>query len=146
MRIKDHWEKAARLEASRAKGLNGRDDYELIIWSCIQGGAQLASVILHARGITDENQDQIHSNIRRLFIEDNQDHDHPDSPELNQELPHHITEMLAVLKSIEDLGPRFVRGIEPIKPEVVKSCLDAYDKVKALAKKALQAREELNAR
>lgn len=130
MHAKEHWEKAARLEASRANGLNDSDDYELIIWSCIQGGGQLANVVLHGRGITDDHQDQIHSDI----------------PELKQELPHDITEILAVLKSIENLGPRFVRGIEPIKPEVVKSCLDAYDKVKALAKKSLQAREELDAR
>ena len=127
MRAEQHWEKAARLEASRAKGLNDRDDYELIIWSCIQGGAQLANVILHGRGVTDENQDQIHSNI----------------PELKQGLPRDIAEILVVLKSIEALGPRFVRGIEPIKPEVVRSCLDAYKKVKALAKKALQAQPEL---
>lgn len=127
MRSEQHWEKAARLEASRAKGLNDRDDYELIIWSCIQGGAHLANVILHGRRVTDENQDQIHSNI----------------PELKQGLPRDIAETLLVLKSIEDLGPRFVRGIEPIKPEVVRSCLDAYQKVKALAKKALEAQPEL---
>lgn len=121
MRAIEHWEKAARLEASRTKGLDERDDYELIIWSCIQGGGQLANVILHNRGITGENQDQIHSDV----------------PEMKRDLPHDITEFLAVLKSIESLGPRFVRGNEPIKPEVLKSCLDAYDKVKALAKKSL---------
>lgn len=130
MRAEEHWAKAARLEASRAKGLNDRDDYELVIWSCIQGGAQLANVILHGRGITSDNQDQIHSDI----------------PELKRELPRDITEILAVLKSTEDLGPRFVRGIEPIEPEVVRNCVDAYEKVKALAKQALQTRDERKAR
>ena len=130
MRAEEHWEKAACLEASRAKGMNDRNDYELVIWSCIQGGAHLANVILHGRGITGDNQDQIHS----------------DTPEMKQELPRDITEILAVLKSIENFGPRFVRGIEPIKPEVVRSCLDAYEKVKALAKKSLREHEELNAR
>ena len=130
MRAKEHWDKAARLEASRSSGLNDRDDYELIIWSCIQGGAQLANAILCARGITRDDEDQIHSDL----------------PELKRELPPDVREILAVLKSIENLGPRFVRGIEPMKPGVLKGCLDAYDKVKAMAQQALQARETRNAR
>src|SRR5688572_12317609 len=116
MRANEHWEKAARLEAAGAAGLNEKDDYELIIWSCLQGGAQLANAILCARGISSPEEDQIHSDL----------------PEIKRELPPDVVEMLATLKSIERLGPRFVRGIEPIAPEVVKDCLAAYAKVKAM--------------
>ena len=129
MRAEEHWAKAARLEASRAKDLGDRDDYELIIWSCIQGGAHLASVILHSRGLTGDNEDQIHSDI----------------PELTRELPPDVSRILAVLKSIENLGPRFVRGMEPIDPEIVRSCLAAYQAVKALAQQALKRPQGLKA-
>jgi hypothetical protein len=130
MRAKEHWEKAARLEASGAAGLDGDDDYELIIWSCVQGGAQLANAILCARGITADDEDQIHSDL----------------PELKRELPPDVKEMLALLKSIENLGPRFVRGIEPMQPGVVKNCLEAYARIKAMAQQSLQVQEKTNAR
>jgi len=32
-----------------------------------------------------------------------------------------------VLKSIETLGPRFIRGIEPIDRRIVKTCLESYE-------------------
>ena len=124
MRIEHHWSKAERLESTRTANLDSLlDDYELVIWSCIQGGAQLANVILHARGITAEQEDQVHS----------------DTPELNRQLPRDVAEILAVLKSIEELGPKFVRGIEPVKSELLRGCLDAYEKVKNFAARSLEA-------
>jgi hypothetical protein len=117
MRIQDHWAKAMRLEATRTAKLDKHDDYELVIWTCIHGGAHLANVALHKLGITEDSFDLIHSNI----------------PELNRTLPAEAAGMLATLKSIEDLGPRFVRGSERIKPQDVDSCLSAYSKVKAFA-------------
>ena len=120
MRAEEHWDKAARLEGSR-KRLDDRDDYEMIIWSCIHGGAQLANVFLHRRGVTAEGEDQIHTDV----------------PVLRQELPRDVADFFAVLKSIEKLGPRFIRGFEPTDPAVVKGCLDAYEKLKALAKQSL---------
>lgn len=122
MRIEDHWAKARRLEATRNKKLNTRDDYEIVIWSCIHGGAHLVNVALHRLGVTEESFDLIHSDI----------------PELNRPVPPDAAAMLATLKSIETLGPRFVRGIEPPDPAAVKACLAAYDKVKAFAAKLLR--------
>lgn len=121
MRIEDHWSKAGRLEATRTTKLSQHDDYEMVIWSCIHGGAHLANVALHKLGVTEETFDLIHSNI----------------PELNRTVPQDVAGMLAILKSIEDLGPRFVRGIEPIDPEEVESCLNAYSRVKAFAEKLI---------
>jgi hypothetical protein len=121
MRAEEHWDKAARLEASRKRGLNHQDDYEIIIWSCIHGGAQLANVFLHRHGITPDSQDQIHTDV----------------PELKQELPPHVVDFLGVLKSIEDLGPRFIRGFEPMESSVVTGCLESYEKLKTLAKQTL---------
>lgn len=121
MRAEEHWAKARRLEATRTAKLNDKDDYEITIWSCIQGGAQLANVVLHKAGVTEETFDLIHS----------------DMPELNREVPPAVAEMLAILKSIEDFGPRFVRGIEPIDPHAVRNCLAAYGKVRAYAEKLI---------
>jgi len=121
MRTQDHWSKAMRLEATRTAKLNKHDDYELVIWTCIHGGAHLANVALHKLGITEESFDLIHSNI----------------PGLNRTVPPDAAGMLATLKSIEDLGPRFVRGPEPIKPQDVESCLSAYSRVKAFAEKLM---------
>lgn len=117
MRIEDHWTKAARLEGTRRGKLDTRDDYEIVIWSCIHGGAHLANVALHRLGVTEESFDLIHSDI----------------PEMNRALPPDAAAMLATLKSIETLGPRFVRGIEPPDASAVAACLAAYDKVKAFA-------------
>lgn len=120
MRIEDHWNKAMRLEATRKRKLDTTDDYEIVIWSCIHGGAHLANIALHSLGVTDEGFDLIHSNI----------------PEHNLRGPAGVAEMLAILKSIEDLGPRFVRGIEPLDVKAVQACLSAYDKVKGFAEAA----------
>ena len=121
MRAEEHWAKANRLEETRTTKLSEKDDYEVVIWSCIHGGAHLANVALHKLGITNDTFDLIHSNI----------------PELNRELPSDVAEMLVTLKSIEDCGPRFVRGIEPFDPQAVGNCLAAYGKVKAYAEKLI---------
>jgi hypothetical protein len=122
MRIEDHWNKALRLEATRKRKLDRQEDYEIVIWSCIHGGAHLANIALHKLGVTDESFDLIHSNI----------------PEHDLKGPAPVAEMLATLKSIEDLGPRFVRGIEPFDIKAVDACLAAYDKVKGYAEAALK--------
>lgn len=121
MRIAEHWSKAQRLEASRTTKLSKLDDYEIVIWSCIHGGAHLANVVLHKLGITEEAFDLIHSNI----------------PELARPVPPEVADMLSTLKSIEDLGPRFVRGIEPLDPQAVERCLTAYREVKSFAEKTM---------
>ena len=121
MRIEDHWNKAMRLEATRRGKLDTDEDYEIVIWSCIHGGAHLANVVLHKLGVTEEGFDLIHSNI----------------PEHNLKGPAPMAELLVTLKSIEDMGPRFVRGIEPIDKTAVQGCLSAYAKVRAYAEAAL---------
>lgn len=121
MRIEDHWNKAMRLEATRTQKLDRNEDYEILIWSCIHGGAHLANIALHKMGVTDESFDLIHSNI----------------PEHNLPGGDAVVGMLATLKSIEDLGPRFVRGIEPLDLEAMEVCLAAYAQVKTFAEMAL---------
>lgn len=116
MRIEDHWNKAMRLEATRKK-LDATGDYELLIWSCIHGGAQLANVVLHGMAITEQSFDLIHSNI----------------PEHNLKGPLPMDELLSTLKTIEDLGPRFVRGIESLDEVAMGACLAAYAKVRGHA-------------
>lgn len=125
MRIEDHWNKAMRLEATRTQKLDQNEDYEILIWSCIHGGAHLANIALHRMGVTDESFDLIHSNI----------------PEHNLQGSDAVAEMLATLKSIEDLGPRFVRGIEPMDMKVVEVCLAAYAQVKTFAETALDGKQ-----
>lgn len=121
MRIEDHWAKAGRLESTRRGKLDTREDYELVIWSCIHGGAHLANAALHRLGVTDEAFDLVHS----------------DTPTLNRAVPPDAAEMLATLKSIEDLGPQFIRGAELPDPAAVNSCLAAYDRVKAFAQRLI---------
>jgi hypothetical protein len=121
MRVEDHWNKAMRLEATRQQKLDQIEDYEIVIWSCIHGGAHLANVALHSMGVTEESFDLIHSNI----------------PEHKLTGPAPMAELLATLQSIEDLGPRFVRGVEPFDRRAVEACLVAYDNVKAYAESAL---------
>src|SRR5207237_7950528 len=107
MRIEDHWHKAMRLEATRTQKLDAPDDYELVIWSCVHGGAHLANVALHKLGVTDESFDLIHSNI----------------PEHDLKGPAPVEELHSTLKSIEALVPRVVRGIEPVDAKADKHCV-----------------------
>jgi len=120
MRTEDHWAKAARLEASIAK-LNEKDDYELIVWSRLHGGAHLVNAALHKLGITEESRDYIHS----------------DKLESDMEIPKEVTDMLSVLHSIELLGPRFVRGREPLDPQAMKFCLTQYGNLKTTVEKLI---------
>jgi hypothetical protein len=121
MRTEDHLAKAARLERSIAK-LNENDDYELIVWSSLHGGAHLVNAALHKLGITDESRDYIHS----------------DKLESDIEIPKEVTDMLSVLHSIELLGPRFVRGRERADPEAMKFCLSQYANLKTTVEKLVQ--------
>ena|SRR6185436_14518238 len=123
MRAQEHWDKAARLEASRARSMTAEEDYEMIIWSCIHGGAQLATIVLHQRGVTEDAHDQIHTDV----------------PPIAGKVPPDVADYLAVLKSIETLGPRYIRGIEAINVGVVRECLASYEKLKAGAREALEA-------
>jgi hypothetical protein len=125
MRPNDHWDKAQRLEATRLNKLDRDEDCELLVWSCIHGGAQLLNVILHRTGFTNESFDMIHTWV----------------PELNRPVPEALTSVFAALARIEALGPRFVRGAEPWDPEIGKRCLADYALVKASASAALTEAE-----
>jgi hypothetical protein len=67
MRAEDHWEKSQHLENSRLRKLDPNADYELLIWSCIHGGAQLLNVILHRTGVTSDDYDMIHTSVPFTF-------------------------------------------------------------------------------
>jgi hypothetical protein len=114
MKAEDHWAKAARIEASRTRKLDRAEDYELIIWSCIHGGAHLVNAVMHRLGLTPDNKDYIHS----------------DKIEDGVKLPDSVVQMLDTLHSIELHGPRFVRGPEPLDPKAVETCLDLYGRLK----------------
>jgi hypothetical protein len=112
-----HLAKALRIEQTMTRKLDIADDYEMIIWCCIHGGAQLLNVVFHNLTITDERSDMIHTDL----------------PKLDRQLPSEVGAVMAWLKSIEDLGPRYVRGNEVYDPNAVKECLATYAKIKAFA-------------
>lgn len=123
MRAEEHWAKAARLETSRNK-LSVEQDYEIIIWTCIHAGAHLLNASLHKLGFSEDTRDYIHSH----------------KVEPDREIPGNVAELLSVLKSIELLGPRFVRGGERLDPEAaVKACLTSYAKLKGSAEKLVNS-------
>ncbi len=121
MRAEDHWDKAQRLENSRLTKLDPNQDCELMVWSCIHGGAQLLNVILHRAGVTEDNFDMIHTWV----------------PDLHVAVPDKLKPVFAALARIEALGPRFVRGAESWDHEVGRQCLADYALVKAAASAAL---------
>jgi hypothetical protein len=123
MRPDEHWDKAQRLENSRLGKLDPDEDCELLIWSCIHGGAQLLNVILHSAGVTDESDDMIHTSV----------------PELGRPVPDAQKPLFEALARIEALGPRFVRGAEPWDSEVGRRCLADYAALKAAAGAMIKA-------
>jgi len=122
MRPEDHWQKAQHLESTRTGKLDINDDCELVVWSCIHGGAQLLNVILHRAGVTDEAFDMIHTSV----------------PEVSWDVPQAQKPIFAALSRIEALGPRFVRGAESWRPEVGRQCLADYELLKVAAAAALE--------
>lgn len=121
MRAEDHWEKAQHLENSRIGKLDPNADYELLIWSCIHGGAQLLNVILHRARVTADDFDMIHTSV----------------PDFTFQIPDAHKPVFEALARIEALGPRFVRGAESWNVDVGRRCLADYAVVKAAAAAAL---------
>jgi hypothetical protein len=122
MRAEQHMAKAQRLEDSRRTKLDTEKDHELVVWSCIHGGAQLLNVVLHRFGVTDDDFDMIHTWV-------------PDPP---TGVPDTLTDFFDTLRRIEALGPRFVRGCEPWSADVGRQCLADYAALKASAENALR--------
>ena len=122
MRPEDHWDKAQRLENTRVGKLDSDGDCELLVWSCIHGGAQLLNVILHRAGVTDDNFDMIHTWV----------------PELSRPVPDALKPVIDALARIEALGPRFVRGAELWNSAIGRQCLSDYAVVKAAAAAAIK--------
>jgi len=122
MRPDEHWAKAQRLENTRLRTLDPDDDSELVIWSCIHGGAQLLNVILHSAGVTEESFDMIHTSV----------------PEVDWHVPDAQKPVFEALARIEALGPRFVRGAEPWDSEVGRQCVADYAMLKAAAAVAIR--------
>jgi hypothetical protein len=127
MRAEDHWEKSQHLENSRLRKLDPNADYELLIWSCIHGGAQLLNVILHRTGVTSDDYDMIHTSV----------------PEVDFHIPDTHKLVFEALARIESLGPRFVRGAESWDANVGHRCLADYALVRKTAATALTASRPL---
>jgi hypothetical protein len=122
MRPDEHWDKAQRLESTRLGKLDPDDDCELVIWSCIHGGAQLINVILHRAGVTNESFDMVHTSV----------------PDVDLSVPKSLKPVFEALARIEQLGPRYVRGAEPWNSEVGQRCLADYAAVRVAARAALE--------
>jgi hypothetical protein len=129
MRPEEHWEKALHLENTRLRKLHPDEDSELVIWSCIHGGAQLLNVILHRAGVTGEDFDMIHTSV----------------PEVDWQVPDAQKSVFAALARIEALGPRFVRGAEAWNSEIRRQCLADYAMLKSAAAAALPSFEQKSA-
>ena len=113
--------KARRLEDAR-NSLDLTDDYETILWSCLHGSAHLMNAVLHVQDLAADDQDQIHSNI----------------PEYTGGSTPELDAVMASMKFIESLGPRYVRGIEPWQPADGERCLAEYSNIKKIAKGLLE--------
>lgn len=118
MSPEDHWAKALRMERSRLAKLDLAEDCELVVWSCMQGGAHLLNAMLHHAGLSTPDMDYIRS----------------DKLEPGLAIPEPVERLVALLRSIEGLGPRFVRGPERPQSSTTTACVDAYDQAKTLAR------------
>jgi len=116
MKIKDHVEKAERIENSMKTKLDVHADYETVIENCMLAGTHYLNAVLHAKGVTEETFDVLHSDKPKF--------EKPDGDEL-------LNQCLANMKYIEDLRPYHVRGVDPYREEVGTSSIDAFEKVKS---------------
>ena len=123
MKAERHWAKAEQIEATMNVRLRRWEDFEMIVWSCIHASNQLLNVVLHLQRLTPDNQDQVHSDL----------------PEYRGHVTPEVALIMASMQAIEELGPRFVRGIEPWESAEGERCLTAYAEVKRVATEVLRS-------
>lgn len=97
MKIEDHLIKADRIEQSTFGKLDRDADYEVYVEGCMLAGTHLLNAVLHQSGVTQEQDDLLHS----------------DKPPLGAPAPNAIAEMMRHLKAIEDLRSGYLRGKAP---------------------------------
>ena len=121
MKIADHLTKAERIERTMNRHFDADDQYEMCIENCMLAGTHYLNAVLHKNGLTDEAGDLLHS----------------DKPPLGQAVSEDVAEMMAAMKYIEVLRPRYLRGTDEWQPDEGKRCRENYQKVKSSAKRIL---------
>lgn len=121
MKIKEHIEKARRIDATMAGKLNRDQDYELVLEGYMLAGTHWLNAILHKYGVTAEGCDLLHSN----------------KPVLEIPIPEPLRPLFEAMRYIEDLRPGYLRGLKPWSVQDGRKCADSYQRVKAFAARDL---------
>ena len=121
MKIADHVTKARRIEETMTRKLDRDSDCEVVVEACMLAGTHWLNALLHELSVTREGADLLHS----------------DKPALQVPVRAELQPAFAAMKLIEDLRPDYLRGTKPWSVDDGKRCLEAYQRVKALAEKIL---------
>jgi hypothetical protein len=121
MKIDAHISKSKRIERSGGK-LNRDADYEMFVETYMLAGTHLLNAVLHGTGITQEQNDLLHS----------------DKPPLDKPVPPEISEMMRRLKQIEDMRSGYLRGNTAWQPKHGNLCADNMQFLQATAHRLLR--------
>jgi hypothetical protein len=116
----EHLRRAASFEASLAK-LDPLEDGALYVVFLMRAGTNRVNAALHVMGVTG-----VEASVNRFG-----DLNHTYKPRLVGDLPVEVGRMFQSLSFIENLRPQYVRGNQPLTPDLVRECRQAYEEIVA---------------
>lgn len=131
MEPREHIRRAASFEASLAK-LDPLEDGALYVVFLMRAGTNRVNAALHVMGITD-----VQASADRVG-----DLNHTYKPRLEGDLPAEVGRMFQPLSFLENLRPQHVRGAEPLTPDLVEQCRQAYEEIVARTAAVLKSVKE----
>jgi hypothetical protein len=150
MEISAHREKMARLEELRLR-LDPEDDFELWMWASMTAATNGLNACMHHLKLTEPKPYYPHQ-IPGLYVSrgpdgrwtsffaDPGDVIHFGLPPVKGKVPQVVLDLSVQLGVLDDLREPFVRGGEPITPEIVARCQNAYEKSIATIDQILSSR------
>lgn len=137
MEISAHREKMARLEGLRSR-LDPTDDFELWMWASMTAVTNGLNACLHQLKLTEPKPYYPHQipglyvtrgaagSWTSIFAEPG-DVIHLGLPPFEGVIPQAIRDLSVELEVLEDLREPYVRGGQPISPQVIQRCRVAYE-------------------
>jgi hypothetical protein len=138
MEIAAHREKIERLTELMAR-LDPVEDFEIWMWASMNAATNALNAVLHRLGLTQPGSRYPHQ-IPGLYVDPEPigewrwrkvfaapgDVIHIGLPPLATAIPDRVLEAAAALREIEDMREDYVRGTQPIVPQLAERCAAAY--------------------
>ena len=142
MKISDHMEKVARMDAVHRR-LHRRDDFELWYWMALDAGNQAMNAALHAAGITAE-EPELASQVNDIYmrrsasgawqrvVKRGADIIHPQMSVFDKPIGGELQQAIDALHELEMYRDPCIRLGRQVTAEIIDACDAAYQQVLAI--------------